>query len=72
MILAYRLLRSCEIAIANMAGSTEQQIFRKEILNVLRITRIKSLELLKILWKYFSPTKSESNTDLPGENSTNA
>lgn len=56
---AYRLFLSCEIAIAKIAGSTEQQMFKNEILSVFLITVTKSLEFSKIFLKYFSPTNCD-------------
>ena len=69
---AYRLFLSCEIAIAKIAGSTEQQMFKNEILSVFLITVTKSLEFSKIFLKYFSPTNCDLKIETPGVNSTNA
>ena len=55
---AYRLFLSCEIAIAKIAGSTEQQMFKNEILSVFLITVTKSLEFSKIFLKYFLGKKT--------------
>ena len=47
-IFAYFLFFSCEIAMAKIAGNTEQQMFKKEMQSVLRITFRKSLGLATI------------------------
>ena len=65
-ILAYRLLRTWEIAMAKMAGSTEKRMFSREITSVLRRTRRKSPEPKKIRSKYFKPTNWQSQMETPG------
>ena len=58
---------TCEIAMAKMAGRTEQQMFSEEIASVLRMTLMKSAELVKMRSKYLSPTNSHSHSCRPGE-----
>jgi hypothetical protein len=62
----YRLNTIWETIMANIGGTTEQQIFNNEIPRVLRKTSQNLLTLENTMVKYLKPTKAESVIGTPG------